>query len=169
MLRWDKLMELARGEPNEDSREVSRLKKRYTQGSARPDEILELAHHNLKARNSKACEDLLGALLTIDDLDEFILREACMMLESIGRYDLAMDGYKMLHALVPDIALPVYMTGRLKEIQGRFDEAIETHQRAISIEPDNPECYYRLGVAYTKIHMFDEAEQEEQSHDFPPF
>ena len=160
MLRWDKLLEMARGEWGEDKVENSRLKKKYERGEAAPEDLIELAKLYLESKRPKKCEEVLASLLSVRDVPEDILKEACALLERIGSYERAFEGYRMMSELNISSALPIYRMGKIFEMQGRLGEAIEMHKRAIEIEPDNPECYYRLGVAYTKNHQYEEAEEQ---------
>ena len=40
---------------------------------------------------------------------------------------------------------------------GMYTEAIESHKRAIRIDPDNALAHYNLGVAYINLGMYTEA------------
>ena len=41
--------------------------------------------------------------------------------------------------------------GILLQVQGDYESAIKSHQRAIEIKPDYLEAYNNLGIAYQKV------------------
>jgi tetratricopeptide (TPR) repeat protein len=158
-LRWEKLLEFTRGEVREESREIARLKRKSSLGEADVEEVLELAELYLRKRNSPKAEICLRDVIVHDEADEEEILEACNMFERMGKYNLALEGYRRIDGMGDCEALPLYRMGRLLELQGRFDEAVRFHMKAMEREPDNPECYYRLGVAYTKSRRYTEAEK----------
>ena len=153
-LRWDKLLEFTRAEVKDDSRETVRLKRRYDSGEADVEEILDLAKHLIYKKEHRNSERLLNELLNHPDIEESALFDVCSLFERAGNYDAAYIGYQRFSELSDQDAMPLYRMGRLLEMQGKLDEAIELHYRALSLEPENPECYYRLGVAFTKSRRF---------------
>ena len=80
------------------------------------------------------------------------------MFERMGKYELAPQGYRRIDGMGRQRGASPLQDGRF-ELQGRFDEAVSFHVRAIEREPDNPECYYRLGVAFTKSRRYGDAEK----------
>ena len=154
------MFEMGRGERGEENKELARLTAKFDSGSARPEEVLELAERLLRGKNTKKGENVLMQLIAAPESDEHMIQEACELLEDVGSYEVALDGYRKISEMNSRRALPVYRMGRLLEMQGRIEEAIRLHKQAIALEEDNPECYYRLGVAYTKNHQYEEAETQ---------
>ena len=124
-LRWDKLLEFTRAETKEDSREIARLRRKYDSGEADVEEILELARHFIHKKETKSSERLLNELLTHPEIDESALYEVCSLFERAGNYDAAYTGYQKYSELSDQDAMPFYRMGRLLEMQGKLDDAID--------------------------------------------
>ncbi|MDD3643521.1 MAG: hypothetical protein PHQ19_08680, partial [Candidatus Krumholzibacteria bacterium] len=93
MIRFNKLLEFTKGEVREDGREIARLRRKISIGEAGPADLVELAELYLRKRDSATAEKYLREVITRPGCDEPSLLDACNMLERIGRYEQAFEGF----------------------------------------------------------------------------
>lgn len=90
------------------------------------------------------------------------LYQRALQAAQVGRTERAIEEFKHVSALFPNVSSPYNNLGILYQKEGRLDEAIEAYRRAISLRPEAAEAHYNLGLAYRKKGLFREAEREYQ-------
>lgn len=159
-LRWDKLFEMTKvAERREEGNAEPVPDERQIREDTPCSEMLQLARQLIEKNERSRAEKILLALQSKREIDESSLKESCGLLEKIGNYEAAYNGYEMIRSINPSAAYPLYSIGRILEIEGRLSEALDYHRQAVEREPGNPECYFRMGIAYTKSHQYTKAEK----------
>jgi protein O-mannosyl-transferase len=78
------------------------------------------------------------------------------LFESLGKFDRALDQYRISVRLHPWDDLSRCHIASILEQQGRRDEAIAQYQEALRLNPDNVLAHYHLGVALCDSGQLDE-------------
>jgi len=76
----------------------------------------------------------------------------------IGDYDKALEAFKQVTTLEPDVNAGYENSGNVLVQQGKYAEAVPLLQRALQIEPDAA-AYTNIGTAYFFLKRFAEAAQ----------
>jgi serine/threonine protein kinase/cytochrome c-type biogenesis protein CcmH/NrfG len=71
--------------------------------------------------------------------------------------DRATESVRQAEIRNPDLASVHRIAGKLKENDGRYEQAAEDYRRAIELEPRNGDAYRRLGQVYERNNQPDEA------------
>lgn len=77
--------------------------------------------------------------------------------EAESEYKKAVEAYKKYFAENPDDAEARYALGQTYAGLGQYSEAIRQYREATKLKKDDPDIYYDLGVAHTKLAQYDAA------------
>lgn len=98
--------------------------------------------------------------IELDEDDALTLSYLAEAYERLERYDEALEFYHLSKEKNPDLAEPWLGIGIIKELQGFTKEATNFLQRAVEIQPENPNYRHVLAEALYKQERLLEAETE---------
>ncbi len=122
------------------------------------DETNAMAHYNLgviyaKEKDfSKAIEEWKIAL-KLDNKDENIMNSLAWGHEKIGEKKEALAYLNSSIKLSPFDSKTHYSSGRLKYDMGNVDDSIDSFKKAVQLDPNYGEAYYRLALAYDALNQ----------------
>ncbi len=97
--------------------------------------------------NEKSLESLINAM-GINDIDPAVLGELAITYESLGMDSLAEPLHAEVVALKPSLSFSHNNLGFNYLLQNRYDEAVASFSRALSLDPGNQRVKNNLGAAY---------------------
>lgn len=125
------------------------------------DESNAMAHYNLGVIHAKekdfpkAAEEWETAL-TLDEKDETIFNSLAWAYEKLGKKKEALVKLDQSIKLSPFDPETHFTSGRIKHDLGDIDGAIESLKKAVRLDPDFGDAYYRLGLAHdSQNQMYD--------------
>ena len=75
----------------------------------------------------------------------------------LGRYDIAIIGYKTAVSLKPDFMDAIFNMGVAQKELGNLDEAINSYKTVLKKDPKNPDAWNNLGMIYADQGFADKA------------
>ena len=79
-----------------------------------------------------------------------------------GKYDQAGKAFENALELKPNDVYALYGLGNTLYCKAKYDEAVKIYSKAIKINPDYAKVHYSLSLAYSKLGMIREAEEEKK-------
>jgi tetratricopeptide (TPR) repeat protein len=77
--------------------------------------------------------------------------------DRLGRYQEAVNAYKEVVRLEPDLAEAGGGLGAAYSNLGRYQEAVEANKEALRLKPNHADAWNNLGVAYSNLGLWQEA------------
>jgi predicted O-linked N-acetylglucosamine transferase (SPINDLY family) len=104
---------------------------------------LRLAQIGLKKTLEELSQRLAPPATQVDPIDAEIARG--LLLQAEGRIDEAIERYRGILDLRPEVAEAHFNLGNAYREQGRIDEGIASFRQALALEPDFPAAHVNLG------------------------
>ncbi|MBT5028046.1 MAG: tetratricopeptide repeat protein [Nitrospinaceae bacterium] len=117
-----------------------------------------MAHYNLGVIHAKE-QDFLKAIgewklaHKFDKKDPNFLNSLAWAYEKIDKKEEALAKLSMSIKLSPYDSRTHYSSGRLKYDTGNIDDSIDSFKKAVQLDPNFGEAYYRLGLAYDALNQ----------------
>ena len=107
-------------------------------------------------------ETLHKRILQINPQISYIQHNLGVVLQSLGRYEEAIQAYQQAIALDPKYATPHNGLGNVYSGQGRYGDAISAYHQAIQLDPEFAYPHNGLGNVYSDQSRYEEAIQAYQ-------
>jgi tetratricopeptide (TPR) repeat protein len=115
----------------------------------------------LEGRTQEAQEVLFKALELDPDLarTNFFL---AMTYKNLGEYDQALEHLRVAEERYPRDRVVLNQVGRIQFLQRKFEEAVETLNRVVAIDPEDLQAHYNLMLCYRALRKPEKAEHEQK-------